>query len=158
MGDDDAMTTTLSQRDGMKVLRQTLTVCSEARRDALDITADVRGTLEDAGIHSGLVIVNCLHTTCSVLVAEARPALLEDFVGLMGHVIEDGTPYLHNDPRLSGCERGNATAHLRAVLLGHSVAIGITDGGLLLNGSEAILLAEWDGPRARRVHVQVMGV
>jgi secondary thiamine-phosphate synthase enzyme len=158
MGDNDAMTTTLSRRDGMKVLRQTLTVCSEARRDALDITADVRGTLEDAGIHSGLIIVNCLHTTCSVLVAEARPALLEDFVELMRRFLEDGTPDLQNDPRLSARERGTATKCLRAVLRGHSVAIGITDGGLLLNGSEAILLAEWAGPRARRVHVQIMGV
>jgi secondary thiamine-phosphate synthase enzyme len=152
------MTTTLSQRDGLKVMRETLTVCSEARRHALDITEDVRRAVLNAGIHSGLIIANCLHTTCSVLVAEARPALLEDFVQLMGRFIEDGRPYLHNDPRLSDCERGNATAHLRAVLLGHSVALGITDGELLLDESESILLAEWDGPRERQVHVQIMGV
>jgi secondary thiamine-phosphate synthase enzyme len=152
------MTTTLSQRDGLKVLRQTLTLESQARRHMLDMTEDVRGIVGDSGIHSGLVIANCLHTTCSMLVAEARPALLEDFVRLMGRFIEGGMPYLHNDPRLSDCERGNATAHLRAVLLGHSVAIGVTDGSLLLNGSESILLAEWDGPRPRRVHVQILGV
>lgn len=69
-----------------------------------------------------------------------------------------GEAVRHNDSRLSDCERGNAAAHLRASLLGHGVAVGVTDGELLLDGSEAILLAEWDGPRVRRVHVQIMGV
>jgi thiamine phosphate synthase YjbQ (UPF0047 family) len=77
---------------------------------------------------------------------------------MMGRFIEDECQYKHNDPRLSDCERGNATAHLRASLLGHGVAIGISGGELLLDGSQSILLAEWDGPRPRKVHVQIMGV
>jgi secondary thiamine-phosphate synthase enzyme len=158
MGDDGAMTTTLSQRDGLKVLRQTFAVASESHRQAIDITSQVRDALQSGEVHSGLVIANCLHTTCSVLIAEPRPALLEELAGLMNGLVDDEAPYKHNDPRLSDCERGNATAHLRASLLGHGVALGITDGALLLDGSESILLAEFDGPRERRVHVQVLGV
>lgn len=152
------MTTMLSQREGLTVLTQTLAVSSGERREALDITADVRDGVRRAGIHNGLVIANCLHTTCSVLVAESGPALFDDFMQFMGRLIQDGKPYRHDDPRLSDCERGNATAHLRSSLLGHGVALGVTDGELLLDGSESILLAEWDGPRVRRVHVQIMGV
>jgi len=152
------MTTMLSQRDGLKVLTQTLAVSSAERREALDITADVRDGVRRAGIHNGLVIANCLHTTCSVLVTESGPALLHDFVRLMRRLIDDGKPYRHNDSRLSDCERGNATAHLRASLLGHGVVLGVTDGELLLDRSESLLLAEWDGPRLRRVHIQIMGV
>jgi len=148
----------LSQRDGQKVLTQTLELSSVAHREALDFTGDVREGVRRAGIHNGLVIANCLHTTCSVLVAESGPMLLADFVRLMGWFIEDGKPWQHNDPRLSDCERGNATAHLRASLLGHGVALGVTDGELLLEESESILLAEWDGPRVRQVYVQIMGV
>lgn len=158
MGDDGAMTAMLSQRDGLKVLTQTLAVCSAERREALDITADVRDGVRRAGIHNGLVIANCLHTTCSVLVAESAPSLLDDFVRLRRRLIDDGNPYRHNDWRLSGCERGSATAHMPAGLLGHGVALGVTDGELLLDRSESILLAEWEGPRLRRVHVQIMGV
>ena len=87
------MTTMLSQRDGLKVLTQTLAVSSAERREALDITTDVRDGVRRAGIHKGLVIANCLHTTCSVLVAESGPALLEDFVRLMRRLIDDGKPY-----------------------------------------------------------------
>jgi thiamine phosphate synthase YjbQ (UPF0047 family) len=74
-----------------------------------------------------------------------------------GLVDEEGR-YKHNDPRLSDCERGNAAAHLRVSLLGHGVALGVTDGDLLLDGAESILLAEFDGPRERQVHIQVLGV
>lgn len=158
MGGNGAMTMMLSQRDGLTVLTQTLAVCSAAHRQALDITDDVREGVRRAGIHNGLVIANCLHTTCSVLVAESEPSMLDDFTRLMGRFIKEGKPYRHNDPRLSDCERGNATAHLRASLLGQGVALGVTDGELLLDGSESIVLAEWDGPRVRRVHVQILGV
>ncbi len=148
MGEDGDMTTTLSQRDGMKVVKQTFAVSSESHRQAIDITSQVRG----------LVIANCLHTTCSVLIAQYRPALLDELAGMMNGLVDEEASYKHNDPRLSDCERGNAAAHLRASLLGHGIALGITDGALLLDGTEAILLAEFDGPRERRVHVQVLGV
>ena len=152
------MSTTLLQRDGLKVLRQTFAVSSETQRQAIDITAQVREALQRGEVHSGLVIANCLHTTCSVLIAEFRPALLEDLARQMGGLVDDGALYKHNDARLSDCERGNAAAHLRASLLGHGIALGITDGNLLLDGSESIFLAEFDGPRERRVHVQFVGV
>jgi secondary thiamine-phosphate synthase enzyme len=158
MGDHGDMTTTLSQRDGMKVVKQTFAVASESHRQAIDITSQVRDALQSGDVHSGLVIANCLHTTCSVLIAKNRPALLDELAGLMNGLVDEEATYKHNDPRLSDCERGNAAAHLRASLLGHGVALGITDGALLLDGTEAILLAEFDGPRERRVHVQVLGV
>ena len=158
MGDDGDMTTMLSQRDGMKVVKQTFAVSSESHRQAIDITSQVRDALQSGDVHSGLVIANCLHTTCSVLIARNRPALLDELAGMMNGLVDEEAIYKHNDPRLSDCERGNAAAHLRASLLGHGVALGITDGTLLLDGTEAILLAEFDGPRERRVHVQVLGV
>src|SRR5260370_42314985 len=81
MGEDGDMTTTLSQRDGMKVVKQTFAVSSEAHRQAIDITSQVRDALQSGDVHSGLVIANCLHTTCSVLIAQYRPALLDDLAG-----------------------------------------------------------------------------
>ena len=102
------MTTT--QRDGLKVLRQTFAVSSETHRQAIDITSQVRDALQGGEVHSGLVIANCLHTTCSVLIAQFRPALLEELACLMGCLVDDRARYKHNDARLSDCERGNATA------------------------------------------------
>ena len=56
------------------------------------------------------------------------------------------------------CERGNATSHLRAALLGRSVAVGISGGELSLGRFQSILFAELDGPRPRSIDIQIMGV
>jgi secondary thiamine-phosphate synthase enzyme len=142
----------------MKVRRQSFAVQSEGRREAIDITRQVRDIVREAGVQDGLAFAHCLHTTCSVLIIDSEPELFQDLSHMMERFVEDECQYKHNDPRLSDCERGNATAHLRASLLGHSVAIGISAGELLLDGSQSILLAEWDGPRPRNVNVQIMGV
>ena len=150
--------TTVDQRGGLKVVRQTFAVSSATQREAIDVTPQVRGAVHGAGVSNGLVIANCLHTTCAVIIEEPRPELVEHLVRLIGRLVDDDLSYKHNDPRLSDCERGNAAAHLRATLLGHGVAIGLTDGELLLAGSQGIVLAEWDGPRPRQMHIQIMGV
>jgi secondary thiamine-phosphate synthase enzyme len=139
------------------VQRQNFLVASVSRRQAIDITPSVRDRIRGAEVWNGVVLANCLHTTCSVLIADSGADAINDFVGLMGRFIEDGCPYRHNDPRWSDCERGNAAAHLRASLLGHGVAIGITEGALALDQSQSILLAEWDGPRSRTVDIQILG-
>jgi len=53
--------------------------------------------------------------------------------------------------------RGTAHAHLRAALLGRSVAVGISDGDLVLGRFQSIILAELDGPRKREITLQVIG-
>jgi thiamine phosphate synthase YjbQ (UPF0047 family) len=93
-----------------------------------------------------------------VLVEEPRSDLVEHLVRLIGRLVKDDAPYKHNDPRLSDCERGNAAAHLRATLLGHGVAVAVTDSDLMLAAAQSIFLAEWDGPRPRQMHVQLIGV
>jgi secondary thiamine-phosphate synthase enzyme len=110
----------------------------------------------------GMVLVNVLHTTCSMIIAETGDPqtgdpINHDFFGLMSRFIEDGAPYRHNDPRWSDCERGNAAAHLRASLLAHGVAVAIAGSELALDEPQAILLAEWDGPRSRTVSIQILG-
>ena len=150
--------TIVDRRDGLKVVRQTFAVSSATHRQAIDVTPQVRGVLRSAGVSNGLVITNCLHTTCAVIIEEPRPELVEHLVRVIGRLVNNDAPYNHNDARLSDCERGNVAAHLRATLLGHGVAVGVTDGELLLAGAQGIVLAEWDGPRSRQMHVQIMGV
>ena len=139
---------------GFLVHRKSFSVKSEARRDAVDVKSEVEAAIRDAGVQQGMVLVNCLHTTCSVVITDSDT---EDFVGLMARLIEDEGAYRHNDLRWSDCERGNAAAHLRASLLGHGVAIGIADGTLALDDEQAILLAEWDGPRSRTINIHILG-
>ena len=136
------------------VHRKSFTVKSETRRNAVDVKPEVQAAIRHAGEQDGMVLVNCLHTTCSIVITDSDT---EDFVGLMARLIGEEGAYRHNDLRWSDCERGNAAAHLRASLLGHGVAIGIVNGTLALEDEQAILLAEWDGPRSRTVNIHILG-
>src|SRR5216683_1622284 len=102
--------------------------------------------------------VNSLHTTCALFVNEFQGALIEDVKTMIQSLVTENNGYRHDDPRYSDCERGNAHSHLRAALLGRSVAVGISGGELSLGRFQSILFAELDGPRPRNIDVQIMGV
>jgi secondary thiamine-phosphate synthase enzyme len=92
-----------------------------------------------------------------VFVTECQDALGEDALEFLKEVAKDGQPYKHNSPEFSDCDRKNATAHLRAMLLGHSVLLPVVEGRPVLGQFQSVMLAEFDGPRQRALHVQVLG-
>ena len=141
-----------------KVVRKTFTLLSRSRTEILDITKQIRDIVLSANVRDGIILINSLHTTCALLVNEFQGALVEDLKTLMDRLVGERDGYRHDDPRYSDCERGNAHSHLRAALLGRSVAVGISDGELSLGRFQSILFAELDGPRDRSIDVQVMGV
>jgi len=58
-------------------------------------------------------------------------------------------PYTHAE--------GNSPAHVKATLTGFSTMTPIENGELLLGRWQGIYLAEFDGPRLRRVLVSILG-
>lgn len=142
----------------LKMVRKTLTMLSDKRTEVLDITKQIRDIMLGADITEGIMLVNSLHTTCALFVNEFQGALVEDLKAMVDRLVPEAGPYRHDDPRYSDCERGNATSHLRAALLGRSVAVGISGGELALGRFQSILLAELDGPRPRTIDIQIMGV
>ena len=142
----------------LKMVRKTLTMLSDKRPEVPDITKQIRDIMLGADITEGIMLVNSLHTTCALFVNEFQGALVEDLKAMVDRLVPETPGYRHDDPRYSDCERGNATSHLRAALLGRSVAVGISGGELALGRFQSILLAELDGPRPRTIDIQIMGV
>ncbi len=68
-------------------------------------------------------------------------------------IVDPHAKWLHNDPAHSDCDRTNADAHLRAMLLGHSLTLQVSGGELVLGQWQRVLLAELDGPRTRSLRV-----
>ena len=141
----------------MKVFNASFVVTSEERTEFSDITKRVREALHQFPVMGGIALVNTMHTTCALFVNEFQGALVEDLKALMERVVVERGGYRHDDPRYSDCERGNAHAHLRAALLGRSIAVGVNDGDLTLGRFQSIIFAEFDGPRTREVNLQVIG-
>ncbi|HLC41805.1 MAG TPA: secondary thiamine-phosphate synthase enzyme YjbQ [Methylomirabilota bacterium] len=141
----------------MKVIRETVTIPTEERTEFLDITKQIREAISKHEIQDGLLVLNSLHTTSAVFVNEFQAAIIEDLKGLLQRLVKERDGYRHDDPRVSDCERGNAHSHLRSMLLGRSVVVGISGGELSLGRFQSIILCELDGPRDRSLDIQLMG-
>jgi len=141
----------------MKVFNTSFTLNSEEGTEVTDITKLVREAIQQSPISAGIALINTLHTTCAVFINEFQSALMDDLKGLAEKLVPERGGYRHDDPRVSDCERGNAHSHLRAALLGRSVALGVNNGELALGRFQSVIFAEFDGPRKREVTVQVIG-
>jgi len=141
----------------MKVFNTSFTLQSEGCTEVSDITKMVREAIQQFPVSAGIALINTLHTTCALFINEFQSALIDDLKGLVERLVPERAGYRHDDPRFSDCERGNAHSHLRAALLGRSIAVGINDGELTLGRFQSIIFAEFDGPRKREITIQVLG-
>ena len=141
----------------MKAFNASFTLASEEGTEVSDITKLVRDIVQNSPVTTGIALINTLHTTCALFINEFQAALIDDLRGLVERLVPERGGYRHDDPRYSDCERGNAHSHLRAALLGRSIAIGVNNGELTLGRFQSIIFAEFDGPRKREIHVQLIG-
>ena len=127
-----------------------------------DVTEAVYAVVKDSGILEGAVTVTSLHTTCALSVNENEERLFDDIQNFFLRLAPAGGSYKHNDLHLRvnipPDEPENAHSHLIAMMLGNSEVLVVHKGTLALGRYQSILLLEMDGPRARKLAVQVIGV
>lgn len=141
---------------GLVIRAETVAIETTQRVELVDLTESIAKLVEDSGIAEGLINVWSLHTTCAVFINENQAALHADIKSFLEQVVSRDGKWMHNDPEHSDCDRSNADAHLRAMLLGHSMTLQIAGGELVLGQWQRVIAAELDGPRTRtfRVHIQ----
>ena len=123
---------------------------TKGREETHDVTARVAAIVEASGIRDGICVVAVAHTTVGVFVNEnADPDVQRDLLVTLGRLVPDQGDYRHAE--------GNSPAHAKAVLVGNSVSLPVREGRLALGTWQGILIAEFDGPRARRAGVTVLG-
>jgi secondary thiamine-phosphate synthase enzyme len=142
----------------LSVHGETFSIDTTERIEVRDLTDQVMAVVRRLHIREGLVHLFSLHTTCTVFINEFQPALVADFKAFLEQAVSEKVDWRHNDPAHSDCDRQNAGAHLRAMLLGHGLTLQVSGGEVVLGQWQRILMAELDGPRSRTLRVQVMGV
>lgn len=120
------------------------------RVEIIDITSEVQREVERSGIKNGIAVVYTQHTTTAVIINENESGLREDIVSVLDKLIPRGAGYMHD--RIDD----NADAHLRAIFLGNSVVVPVTNRKLDLGTWQRIMFVELDGPRTRRIIVKTI--
>ena len=137
----------------MKSFRKELTFRTPTRRALLNITPQVESALAESGIREGLCLVNAMHITASVFINDDESGLHDDFEKWLEKLAPEKP---HSQYRHNGAE-DNADAHLKRSLMGREVVVAVTDGRLDFGPWERIFYGEFDGKRAKRVLIKIIG-
>ena len=123
-----------------------INVQTSNKEEFIDITYKIK---ELININNGLCIVYCPHTTSGLTINEgADPSVQHDIIKILKKLVPENGYYHHLE--------GNSDAHIKASLLGSSLTVLIENKRLLLGTWQHIFLYEGDGPRNRRIYVDII--
>ena len=142
----------------LKMFSRTIKVATESRVEIYDVTDRVTDAVQSSGIQNGFLTITSLHTTTALFINEFQAALVADFKQFLERLASRECGYLHNCEDCSDCERKNADAHIRALVLGHHLTLPLQAGRIAFGQWQSILFAELDGPQVRSLMTQVFGV
>ncbi len=125
-----------------------ITLKTSKREEIVDVTQKIEKLVKD--VKKGVAIIYVPHATAAITVNENYdPNVCEDFLNFLKKLIPQGV-WLHD--RIDG----NGDAHLKAALIGPSEAIPIENGKLMLGTWQSIMFCEFDGPRERKIYVDMI--
>lgn len=135
----------------MKTIEKTFSVSSRSRCEMIDITSRVQSAVDSSAVSAGDAIVYCPHTTAAVTINEnADPSVVADLLLILSELIPaNQSSYRHVE--------GNSDAHAKSSIIGCTEQVLIKNGSLVLGTWQGIYFCEFDGPRNRKVLVQIRG-
>ncbi len=126
-----------------------LKVKTSSRVELVDITHMIEKVISEAKIESGLCTIYVPHTTAGVTINEnADPSVRKDIIVELNKVIPFDDNYSHLE--------GNASAHIKASIIGCSETLLVDQGNLVLGTWQGIYFCEFDGPRNRRIMIKLV--
>ena len=139
----------------MKHFRKVVTLNVPKRMDFVNITSEVEDAVRESEIREGLCLVNSMHITSSVFINDDEPGLHEDYKRWLEELAPfDASPERYRHNRTG---EDNADAHHKRQIMGREVVVAVTKGKLDFGTWERIFYGEFDGRRAKRVLIKIIG-
>jgi secondary thiamine-phosphate synthase enzyme len=139
----------------MKSFRTTIDLTVPKRMAFVNITSKVEAALAESGIREGLCLVNSMHITSSVFINDDEPGLHADYARWLEQLAPyDPSPEVYHHNRTG---EDNGDAHHKRQVMGREVVIAVTAGKLDFGRWEQVFYGEFDGRRAKRVLVKIIG-
>jgi len=124
------------------------------REVLLDITNEIKKIVRNSRINEGVCRVFVPHTTAGITINEnADPSVMKDITNYLNKLIPKGGGLGYSFRHIEG----NSDAHIKCCLTGNSLELLIHDGRLMLGTWQGVIFTEYDGPRNRKVLIQIQG-
>ena len=135
---------------------RTIDFRTEGNDHILNLTDQVQGLVAETGVATGQVALLCQGSTGALTTLEYEPGLVNhDIAAAMEGIAPRDGRYLHEET----WHDDNGHSHVRASLVGPSLALPVVDGAVPLGTWQQIVFMDFDTrPRRRTVHVSVVGV
>ena len=132
----------------MGTYKKHISIKTSHTNELVDITSYINNAVGDSGVREGVCFVYCPHTTAGLTINEnADPSVKKDILRGLDNMIPS-IKYSHLE--------GNSPAHIKASMMGFSLQVLVENGSLVLGTWQGIYFCEFDGPRRRNFHVQVI--
>ena len=143
-------------REGlMCVVTGSIEFDSRGDADMIKITDEAAEAVAQTGLSDGTVTLFVPGATGALTTLEYEPGVVQDVQHALDVVAPADRFYQHN----VNLGDGNGHSHVRAGLVGPSLAVPFVDGHLTLGRYQNIVFCDFDArPRHRSLVVQVMGV
>jgi secondary thiamine-phosphate synthase enzyme len=143
-------------REGLAcVITGSIEFASRGDADMIKITDEVTEAVRKTGLRDGTVTLFVPGATGALTTLEFEPGVVGDVQKALDVVAPADRFYQHN----VNLGDGNGHSHVRAGLVGPSLAVPFVDGRLTLGRYQDIVFCDFDTrPRDRSLVVQVMGV
>ena len=122
---------------------------TSTRVEFIDITENIVDFTKKSKIWNGYCKILSTHTTAGITINQnADINVQNDMVNMLNKFVPK-TEFLNVE--------GNSDAHFKQSLFGNSKDVFVSEGKLQLGEWQAVFLCEFDGPRTRKVLMQIYG-
>ena len=135
---------------------RTLELNTRGNDHILDLTGQVQGLVAEVGLTTGQVVLMVQGSTGALSTLEFEPGLVnQDIAAAMERIAPRDGRYLHEET----WHDDNGHSHVRATLMGPSLALVVVDGAIPLGTWQQIVFMDFDTrSRRRTIHVSLVGV
>jgi secondary thiamine-phosphate synthase enzyme len=138
----------------MALVTDTVAVSTRGESHMLDLTPRVQELVRRHRFREGQALLFVSGSTAGLTTVEFEPGLQKDLPAALERLAPRGIRYEHEET----WHDDNGHAHVRASILGPSLAVPFREGRLLLGTWQQIVLVDFDTrPRQREVVVQLAG-
>jgi secondary thiamine-phosphate synthase enzyme len=127
----------------------TFSIRTTNHQEFIEITEDVQNFVKKSKVRKGFCIIMTPHTTAGITINQNADINVQiDMLSIFDKLV----------PRKDFLNvEGNSDSHFKQSMFGNSKMILIDENKLILGEWQAIFLCEFDGPRARKVFLQING-
>jgi len=138
----------------MTVTCKRIQIDTHGQGEIINVTSEITREVGNSGVNSGTVTVFIPGSTAGVTTIEYEPGLLVDMKAMWERIIPANINYDHD----KAWGDGNGHSHIRASLLGPSIAVPFINKRLTLGTWQQIVIIDFDvRPRSREIILQIMG-